>query len=351
MRLKSLGAHLVLLSTFAVGCSEDSTAPDPPASPPPGPAVPDGLWTVSGDPSTILRLSPAQLTGTGDRTPDTQITTTSGQLTLLVGVAFGADGRLWMASTGDARLLGYSPGALGTSGSSAASTVIALGGALSGPTSLAFDSAHRLWVANFGTGTLIRFDPEQLAAGGAPAPKVVLSGAGHPSALAFDASGSLWVSDYEAHRLLRYDTSQLSASGSPAPAAVLTASDGSLVNPSGLAFDDSGSLWVSNLVSGTVVAFGAGQLAATGSVAPRVVLSANAGSLVVPAGLAFDADGSLWVLGGGGGLVRFASASLGVTGSPVPAARLEMPAFRLFWSLAIWPGPPGLPLDSSARTR
>jgi sugar lactone lactonase YvrE len=314
------------------------------------PAVPNGLWTVSGEPAAILRLSPAQLTGTGDRTPDTRITTSSAELIALAGVAFGPDGRLWIASAEDSVLLAFTPGALASPGSGAP-TVIATNGALKGPTGLAFDSAHRLWVSSFGSGTLLRFDPDQLAAGGAPAPAVVVSGVGQPTSLAFDAAGSLWVSDYTANRLVRYDAVQLSASGSPTPAVVLTGINGSIENPSGLAFDDSGNLWVSNLVGGTVVAFVAAQLAASGSPAPSVVLSSNGNSLVLPAGLAFAADGSLWVLGGTGILTQFGKPTLGVTASPAPAARLQISGHTLFWGVAIRPGPGGLPLDTRARVQ
>jgi sugar lactone lactonase YvrE len=343
-----LAARLVFLSALAIAC-EDGTAPSPPVSPPVTPAVPNGIWTVSGEPAAILRLSPAQLTGTGDRMPDTRITTSSAELIALAGVAFGPDGRLWIASAEDSVLLAFTPGALASPGSGAAPTVIATNGALRGPTGLAFDSARRLWVSSFGSGTLLRFDPDQLAAGGAPGPAVVVSGVGQPTALAFDAAGSLWVSDYTANRLVRYDAAQLSSSGSPTPAVVLTGINGSIENPSGLAFDDSGNLWVSNLVGGTVVAFGPAQLAASGSPAPSVVLSSNGNSLVLPAGLAFDADGSLWVLGGTGILTQFGKPSLGVTASPVPAARLQISGHTLFWGVAIRPGPGGLPLDTRAR--
>lgn len=352
----ALVTRFLFLSALAIAC-DDGTAPSPPVippvippvNPPVSPPVPNGLWTVSGDPAAILRLSPAQLNGTGDRTPDTRITTSSAGLIALAGVAFGPDGRLWIASAEDSVLLAFTPSALASPGSGAASTVIATGGALRGPTGLAFDAAHRLWVSSFGTGTLLRYDPDQLAVTGAPAPAVVVSGVGQPTALAFDAAGSLWVSDYTANRLVRYDALQLSASGSPAPAVVLTGINGSIENPSGLAFDDSGNLWVSNLVGGTVVAFGPAQLASTGAPAPRVALSSNGNSLALPAGLAFDADGSLWVVGGAGSLTRFGRPSLGSTGAPVPAARLQIAGHTLFWGMAIWPGPEGLPLDTRAR--
>ena len=52
----------------------------------------------------------------------------------------------------------------------------------------------------------------------------------------------------------------------------------------------------------------------------------SGGSLALPVGLAFDADGSLWVVGGAGALTQFGMACLGATGAPMPTARLSVSA-------------------------
>src|SRR3989449_11146058 len=152
--------------------------------------------------------------------------------------------------------------------------------------------------------TLVRFDGAQLAAGGAPVPAVVLSGLGHPTALAFDGDGSLWVSDNVAQTIAKYRGADLTASGSPAPAVVLTETENAFPLPLGLAFDADGNLWVANLQARNVVAFSPAQLAVTGAPTPQVVLSSTDGSLALPVGLAFDAEGSLWVVGGAGTLTK-----------------------------------------------
>lgn len=72
--------------------------------------------------------------------------------------------------------------------------------------------------------------------------------------------------------------------------------------------------------------------------------SSNGHSLDVPFGLAFDGEGSLFVIGGGGGLIKFLKTSLGLTGSPAPAAKLTVAGHALLWSVAFWPKPAGLPL-------
>src|SRR6266487_2760609 len=342
MRLTVLQATSVLLLLCVAGCGNDATTPIPPL---PDPLLQDGLWTVSGSPSAILRLAPTQLSDTGARDPATTLTTPSALLHTLAGVAFDAAGNLWIASEDDSLLLAFAPAALAGSGRRAASTVITpTRGSLSGPIGLAFDPQQRLWVVNNQSATLVRFDTAQLAAGGAQAPAVVLSLPGSPVAIAFDAAGSLWVSDNQFHVIYKYTADELAASGSPPPAFVLTAAD-SLVNPTGLAFDAAGNLWVVNNGRSSLVAFTPAQLAGSGPLGPHIVISSNRGSLTIPVGVAFEEDGSLWVVGGTGVLTRFAPASLSATGAPVPSARLKVSGHSLFWSLALWPKPAGLPLN------
>ncbi len=346
MRLIVLRAIAVLLLAFVGACGNDATTPLlPPPPPPPPPVLQDGLWTVSGSPAAILRLEPTQLTDTGQRDPATIVTTPSAGLTTLAGVAFDAAGNLWIASDDDSLLLAFAPGALSSSGFKPARTVIRpTRGSLSGPIGLAFDSRQRLWVVNHQSATLVRFDPAQLAAGGAQVPAVTLSAPGNPVAIAFDAAGSLWVADNEFHVIYKYTAAQLAASGSPPAAFVLTAAD-SLVNPTGLAFDAAGNLWVANHGRSNLLAFTAAQLSGTGPLEPNVVIHSNAGSLSIPLGLAFEEDGSLWVVGGTGVLTKFARASLGASGAPAPSARLKVSGHVVFWSVALWPKPAGLPLN------
>lgn len=339
MRLTVLRTGLALLLPLSAGCGSDATTPNPVAS------ALDGLWTASGSPvGAILRLDPTQLSATGSRNPATTVTTPSARLFTLTGVAFDDDGNLWIASQDDSLLLAFEPGALGSSGSRAPRTVIsATERSLSGPTGVAFDARHRLWAVNNRTATLVRYASDQLFAGGAQVPGVVLSLPGSPSALAFDAAGALWVSDAQFHTIYKLNAAQLEASGSPPPAVALSAAN-SLVNPTGLAFDAGGNLWVANTGANNLVAFTPAQLAGTGPVAPHVVISPREGSLSIPVGLAFEADGSLWVVGGAGELTKFARSSLGETGAPAPSAQLQVNGHSLFWSVALWPKPAGLPL-------
>ena len=330
--------------TVALGCNYDSTTPYP--APEPNPTVVEGLWTASASNPAILRLAPNQLLTTGDRVPATKISTPSAELFDLNGIAFDADGALWVTSQSDSMLVAFAPATLAQSGSATATVVISSrDGSLSAPTGLAFDRQHRLWVANSGNGTVVRFDPAQLRSSGSPVPAVTISGLGQPVALAFDADGSLWVSDARRFKLASFSEAQIATSGFLAPRVVISALAASLASPAGIAFDTDGNLWVGNVGNQTVVSFSPAQLATTGSPVPSVVLSSNAGSLNIPSGLAFDSDGSLWVMGGTGALEKFPRTSLGATGAPAPSIRIGLSGYVLFWSVAFWPTPIALPLN------
>lgn len=344
MQFTFLRTRFLLLLVVAAGCGYDSTAPN--RYPPPAASLNDGLWTASGNPSEILRLDATQLSGTGNRAPATRVTTLSASLVSLNSIAFDTDGTMWIASQEDSTLLGFAPSALRSSASILATTKIgSSNGSLSGPTGLALDRQHRLWVANPSNRTIVRYDRSQLAAGGAQTPAVVLVGPGRPTALAFDAAGSLWVSDINSNKIFKYAASQLEVSGLPTPVVVLSRNGTSLVNPSGLAFDTFGNLWVANAGSRKISAFTPDQLEADGIPDPHIVLSPSTGSVDLPEGLAFDSDGSLWVMSGDGMLVKFESGSLRTTGAPAPNVRLAVTGHALFWSVAFWPKPAGLPLN------
>jgi streptogramin lyase len=339
VRSNSTAVRLVLATLVMSGCDSSLVGgnPDPTTSPV------SGLWMASGQPSTILRLDQDQLRTGGDLDPATTLTTPSASDLTLTSMAFDADGTLWLASPLDSALLAFSAAGLTVSGDRAATRVIgSVDGSLALPSALAFDRVGRLWVANHGAGTVVGFDRATLLLGGHPAPAVTLGGFGHPTGLALDSEGALWVSDNTANTVARYEPAAIAQSGAPAPTVVLRGDEAScLQSPSGLAFDADGTLWVANLGCGTVIGVAASDLAASGPVHARVTLSDPASSLT-PVGVAFDSDGDLWVLTTVGALTEYAGTS--ASGGAHPAtARISLPGHFLFWGLAFWPRPPGAP--------
>ena len=95
---------------------------------------------------------------------------------------------------------------------------------------------------------------------------------------------------------------------------------------------------------GISIAFTATQQAAGGTQAPHIVLALPQPAVIVPTGVAFDADGNLWVTSEDGRLAEFAPASLAASGEPQAVASLVLHGYGLLWSAAIWPIPAGLPI-------
>ena len=191
---------------------------------------------------------------------------------------------------------------------------------------MAFDAAGNVWVArNAPDGAIFRFPASDLGASGVRVPDVIITSSAPdvldgPYGLAFDASGALWVSGLNSDTVVKYAQEQLVASGAPSPQVVVRNASADLVAPAGLAFDGSGALWVANLSGASAVKYSPAQLASSGSPTPAVKISANAGSLQGPLGLAFDRHGHLWVAAAfGQRVVRYDAEQLLVSGSPAPS--------------------------------
>lgn len=309
-------------------------------------SAPEGLWTASAVPGGVLRLTRDELQGEGERAPATEILIPGGGVPALAGMAFATDGTLWVANPEDETLLAFVPAALARSGLRVASRVIApADGSLSAPIGLAFDRLHRLWVANSGNGTVVRFDAGALASGGAAGPSVVDTVFGRPAMLAFAGDGSLWVGDTQLQTIQAFHAEDLAVSGRPYPFLGLRRGPNVLNVPTSMAFDDAGTLWVGNSGNHTLTAFTASQVTAGGPSTASIVVGPTDGSLAIPEGLAFDAEGNLWVTNLTGTVERFRRSDLAVSGAPTPSVRLRLTGHPLLWGTAFWPTPAGLPIN------
>jgi sugar lactone lactonase YvrE len=150
-----------------------------------------------------------------------------------------------------------------------------------------------LWVPNYNTGTIKGYSSKQRKTDfvGAPFKTLTLPSGTKPNAVAFDSSGSMWITDNVGSRLLKYTPAQLLTTGSPAPSVIITPPAAKISSPIGLAFDSSGQLWVAN--ANGVAMLTPAQLSTTGSPDP-LLLDGGAG-FGTPAGLAFNEAGDLWI--------------------------------------------------------
>ncbi|ABS28117.1 NHL repeat-containing protein [Anaeromyxobacter sp. Fw109-5] len=241
----------------------------------------------------------------------------------------GGSGLLWMAAANDKAVVGFTSSELGAGGKAAGRKVSDGGRTTRG---LAFDANGDLWISGDCSGTLSRLPAAQLAASGARQAAVVLKPAGPGrclDGLAIGRDGRLWAADRASGQLLGFSPAQLARSGAVAPEVVIQSPDPKrpkLRNPCGLAFDARQNLWVSNTDGGdSVVMYAPAQLAASGSPEPTVVLTSSGNrTLSSPRGLAFDASGNLWVANRYGPIARFTPEQLKRSGSPEPAAALAV---------------------------
>jgi sugar lactone lactonase YvrE len=185
------------------------------------------------------------------------------------------------------------------------------GTSLTSPSYLCVAAAYYPCLVTSATGTLSicivigQPDLTALAAGKPPSATSI----GNPTAVAFDSKGDLWVVDNGNDRVLEYKPpfstdeaaslvigqTSLTGSGDSSPS-------GALFGPTGLAFDASGDLWVTDSGNNRVLEFKSpfsdGESATLVIGQPTFggyIGTTTAGGLNSPAYLAFDPSGNLWV--------------------------------------------------------
>jgi sugar lactone lactonase YvrE len=107
--------------------------------------------------------------------------------------------------------------------------------------------------------------------------------------IAFDVTGALWLTRVLEGSIVRYGASQLGVTGTQDPEAMLTG----LNSPRGVSFDTDGNLWTAS--GDTVLRIPAAALVAKGArqAEPDLILS---GGMLTARALAFDGAGALYVL-------------------------------------------------------
>jgi sugar lactone lactonase YvrE len=263
-----------------------------------------------------------------------------------IAVAVDGAGRLYVADTGNHRVLVFHPPF--ASGMAAKSVVgqgdftsnaANRGGAvaadtLNSPRGLALDRRGDLYVADFSNNRVLRFPAP--AATGAQANKVfgqgstasfatnaaatTATGLSGPYQAAADADGHLWVADFLNNRVVRYDQGTGTGDGSAdrvlCQAALTTATQGTTAstcrNPSGVAVDQEGVVYVADRNNNRVLRFttlttGANAIAALGQAdlvsgtCNRGLAAPAADTLCNPVLPAIDRSGNLLVGDDGNG--------------------------------------------------
>ena len=308
------------------------------------------ISTFGGDGKVLYGFDRSDLEASGTPQPAVSI---SYAPQVWEGIAFDGDGNVWVARWSSvASLVRFAAADLVASGAPVPDVVIDSSdlAVLEGPLGLAFDAEGALWVSGYHSNTLVKYGPAQLAASGSPAPQVVLSGSGTtlaaPCGLAIDSAGALWVANLATSTVIKFAPAQLATSGAPVPEVSISSTAGYLAGAYALAFDTQDNLWVSPLSSDSIVRLDADQLLASGSTVP----SARVTDFGIPKGLAFDHAGDLWVnrlSGAVSTLVRIAdpgSLTMASSAEFATIVELDFPVSGGF--ITFFPPPPGLPIHT-----
>ena len=231
-------------------------------------------------------------------------------------VLFDHSGDLWVSDRLNDRVLEFRPpfadgmnasAVIGQSGiGSFSDNLYATPSTLWGPEGIALDSKGNLWVADeehnrvleFAASSLGTNDPNATLEIGQPAGRYqftnntatdTASGFVGPFGLAFDSSGNLWVSDHRDNRVLEFQQPLADGEvasleiGQPGGVTEFTSSvpatnQTTLDNPLGIAFDQSGDLFVADQLNNRVLGFDSMALKTDGTTASVLDLEEGLGA-------------------------------------------------------------------------
>jgi len=176
------------------------------------------------------------------------------------------------------------------------------------PNGIAVDASGRIYAANFDTNTVTVY---AASANGNVPPIAVIGGANtrlaNPTAIALDASGKIYVLNsarYSKGSITVYPPLATSTGIlNEAPIAAIAGSKTLLDNPTGIALDSRGEIYVTNELRftakldedfhrGRITVYPAGS---DGNIAPIATISGAATGLALPIGIALDSSGNIYV--------------------------------------------------------
>ncbi|MEO5913706.1 MAG: hypothetical protein ABIS50_05705 [Luteolibacter sp.] len=249
---------------------------------------------------------------------------TSQKMSTPIGVHLDNDDRLWVADTGNNRVLYFNQISSKTNGA-AADGVLGQPGfgtsnfgntnaTMSGPYSVTVSSNGAVFVADSSNNRVLRFDNAVgIGNGGAAsgvlgqanfvanASALTASGMSRPTGVALDANGALWVTDYYNERLIRFDKAASAVFGAAAKAVVgqpdfvtntpAVTESGSIFSFCKPCFDPKGNLWIADTEHFRVLGFPVDATKPTLTVTSLGPVTTTTSSSTKIRGTAADANG------------------------------------------------------------
>ncbi len=340
-----------------------------------------GTGFVNGEVASVV-------IGQASFTADTEVANQSG-LYGPYAIAFDSSGNLWVADEYNNRVLEF---AYPFSNHEAASVVIGQASftsntaattstGLSLPSGLAFDPSGNLWVADYSNNRVLEYPLGTGFTNGETASVVIgqasFTSSSHtlnstglelPVIIKFDDSGNLWVADYGYDRVLEYahpfsnhEAASVVIGEASFTSVTFVTNSTNLNGPEGLAFDSGNNLWVADGAHDRVLEFAypfsnheAASIVIGQASFTTESYDTTSTTLHVPAGLAFDSFGNLWVADYSNNRVVAYAPGAATTSSSTPAPRRPRHPPRLPQHRPPLPHPlppPLLPSSSSVPAR
>ena len=255
--------------------------------------------------------------GQADFTSNTSATSATG-MAGPTGVAIGSDGTLWVADASNSRVLRFANATSKPDGAAAdgvlgqpdfaSNTPVTSATGIHGPAGLAIDSGGTLWLADTGNHRVLRFADAASKPNGAAAdgvlgqsdfasntPATSATGTRDPVGLAIDSGGTLWVADSSNYRVLRFANAANKPDGAAADGVLgqstftsrtaATSATG-MDFPYGIAVNSgTETLWVTDFYNDRVLHFGplpGSEPTATTTNTPQPTATATATAVVNP---------------------------------------------------------------------
>jgi Beta-propeller repeat len=149
--------------------------------------------------------------------------------------------------------------------------------------------------------------------------------------IAVDSAGNIYTTggDGQEASILIFDSS---ANGNAPPTGTLAGSNTMIDDPTGVALDSAGNIYVSNLslidATSSILVFSAGS---TGNVAPIRVISGSATTMGAIGNLCLDSAGNIYILN----VINYLKFAPNATGNVAPIATITSPGFSEAFSIAV----------------
>lgn len=209
----------------------------------------DHIWVANGGNNTITEYAAG--------VPATGSPFSGGGLTDPAGIAVDDAGNVWTANAGSlgAPYTGDSITELPVVGGVPGTAVNITGGGLSGPYAIAVDHGGNAWITNLGNYDGVSITEVPVTAGVAqtpvniPADGASAGGLNGPDAIAIDGGGNVWVANNGSSP---YSLSEFTSGTAVSPStgymgeAAMFPYGSVLLDPTGIAIDGSGNVWVVN---------------------------------------------------------------------------------------------------------